>query len=365
MWTACLGVSASANSERGCQESEPALPGPGAVIQIAEVKAWPGWHKLGAYRRHGRLTLALLTGAVSLALLLPQINRWADFPDEDQYAWSGAYFLQRIGHSAFDPGSGTFADPGWSSTTYWALTQPMGARYLYGLVLGVTGKAVPAQPYDYPQRVLEPSEQYVGQEAARLDWDSRQAMRVTAAVSSALALGLIVLRLGWLGLYAVLAVLVAPQAGTNLVMGWAEGPLLLALALCVATYGRRGFGPMLAVAAAVKLTAVALWPLLLIPGCSGRGRWARLIGGLTCLGLWTLLEPPSWFARPWFGPLYLWLMLRDRLAEHAMQTALNSGSFFLSSRYALEGLFLCGIGAAAGLRICWGRWRACAPATVS
>jgi hypothetical protein len=273
-----------------------------------------------------------------------QIQQYAD-EDENEYGWTSSYYGSRLARLDFSPGTDLYGDPGWAPLSFWALTQPMGARYLYSIALGLSdqpGQAPPSPSFVPPH--------HPGPLAA----SARAAMRLMAIACASAGLGLIGWRLGWLGL-AVTAVFLALPAHVNLALGWAEGPLLLGAGLCVASYGKRWFPLALGLAAAFKLTALGLWPLIFVRGAAGR--WSRLVGAGLTLGVWTVLTPPSWF---FYGPLYLALMAWDRFEEYwvfqRVQIATQPG-LYAPSRYLWPFELAALVGLALALRWSVGRRR--------
>jgi hypothetical protein len=219
-----------------------------------------------------QLIPALLASSLTLVLLLPllytpahQIQQFAD-QDENEYGWTSRYYGERLARFDFSPGTDLYADPGWEPLSFWALTQPMGARYLCSAALGLSGQ--PEQTAPFPSFVPP-------QRPSPLTPAALVAMRLTAIACAAAGLGLIGWRLGWLGL-AVAAVFLPLPTHANLALGWAEGPLLLGAGLCVAGYGKRWFPVALGIAATFKLTALGLWPLIFLRGAAGR--WSRIVG---------------------------------------------------------------------------------------
>ena len=237
-------------------------------------------------------------------------------PDEDEYAWTAGYYGTRLFRLDFSPGSDAYTDPGWSPWSHWALTQPMGARLVYAVAYRITGVTPPPLP---PQFRQLGSRTWLEDASRALPAATRGMLRLAATLCAALGLALIAWRLSWWGMAAAVCFLALSSVRRDLALAWAEGPLMLGLGLCVLSYGTRWFGLATGLAATFKLTALGLWPLLLIPAASGRrGRWAtyKALAG-ACL-VWTVLDPPAWFAG---GPFYLAVMIFDRGAERARQAA--------------------------------------------
>lgn len=281
-------------------------------------------------------------------------------PDEDEYGWSAAYFGGRLAHLDFSPGDGD-SDPGWSPSTYWALTQPMATRLVYAIAMGTTDAPAPAaRPVFEPVRPLV----WRADQARVLDPETRLRLRFVATLCAAAGLALIAWRLQWWGLIASVVFLGLPHVRSDLALAWAEGPLLLGLGLSIAGLGRRWFGAAVGLAAGFKLTALGLWPLLLIPGANGRGRYGPLRGLLYALAVWTFLEPPSWFAG---GPLYLRFMLHMRVLNEFTQS--TQFGMYVPARYLWPAELLLLVGLAAFARHALGnglpalRWPQCRRAT--
>ncbi|HEY8691395.1 MAG TPA: hypothetical protein VIR57_01505 [Chloroflexota bacterium] len=281
-----------------------------------------------------RLGAALAVFVLALIVILPSASQLAPYPIEDEYGWGGAYFGARLLHLDFSPGPGTYDDPGWAAENHWTLTQPMASRFVFGLALAVSGSHTPPVPFDWRTANVNDPAHWYDNAQTMLSPAARWVMRLAAAVCAGLGLACIAARLGWAGALGGALFLLLPNVPTDLGYGWAEGPLLLGIGLCVLAYGKPWFGPALGLAAAFKLTALGLWPALLIPRSSGRGRWAMLLGAVGAAGMWTLFDPPSWFSG---GPLYLVLMLADRLGEHATQSRTMGGLFgeYFPTRYLL------------------------------
>ena len=150
--------------------------------------------------------------------------------------------------------------PGWDLGGYWALTQPMGGRFIYALAMGLTGAAAPTRAWDY--RGDQPADTMVPPE-------SLPVVRLAAVLCAALGLALVALRFSWRGSAAAALLLLIPHARADLTRAWAEGPLLLGLGLCAVAFGTRWFGVACGLPATATLTAVGLWPLLLWPRATG------------------------------------------------------------------------------------------------
>ena len=256
-----------------------------------------------------RVLPALVVAVVTVAALLPSVLTLPEHGDESHYAWSAAYYGGRL--ARFDlstEGTDEYYDPDWHPFGYWALTQPMGTRLIFAATLGITGQPAPVRPYAFG-RLDE------AQPDARLTPTARIILRLAASVCAAVGLALIAWRLGWPGAAAGLVLLLIPHVPADLAHAWAEGPLLLGFGLAVAAYGTRWFGVACGLAATTKLTALLLWPLLLLRPASGNGRWSVLTSTMSAVLVWTLLTPPAWYLG---GPFYLAVMLNNRRGEQAI-----------------------------------------------
>lgn len=256
---------------------------------------------------------AALTFVLAFALLTPSVLALPQDGDESQYAWSAAYFAGKIARLDFTrDGSDWLTDPGWSATSVWALTQPMGARFTYMLAMGLTGDPPPAASYDYG-RIDEP------QPDAVIPATTLLALRLTSAFCAALGLALLALRLGWRGLLASVLFLAMPSVRDSLALARAEGQLLLGFGLCAVTIGSRWFPAASATAAAFKLTALGLWPLLLWPAATGKWRRLPVLGPVVLASaLWGVLNPTTWYG---FGPASLVNMLGYRIFAFNYQSS--------------------------------------------
>lgn len=278
--------------------------------------------------RAGRLLLAVAVALLALGWSWPSALARGDEGDEDTYLWTAAYYGGRAARLDVSPGTDLLTDPGWSPTSYWALTQPMGARLVYAVALGVTGLPVSALPLSYYET---PEGDVFHGTLTHTPAETRPALRLVAALCGAIGLGLLTLRVGpWL-VPGILYLLWRGYIPDALSVAWAEGPLLLGYGIAAATWGTRWFGGAAGLAAAFKLTALGLWPLLLWPRSVGGGRW-WLRGPLAALGAWLLLEPPAWLAG---GPLYLVTMTLHRSMEFQRSSAGSPGGLMWSPHYSL------------------------------
>jgi len=262
-----------------------------------------------------RFRLPLAAAALALAVLAPQLGRFEQFHDEQQYAWSAGYYATQLRH--FDPsnrGTDAWLNPGWSPDSYWA--RAMATRYVYGAALAVTREAGPSRPFSY----TEPAPP----RATEISSGALRVMRGTAILLAAAGFALLAIRFRWRALAAEALLLAVPWFHDDLLRGWAESPLLFGFGLCAATWGTRAFPPLVGVCTAFKLTGLGLWPLLLLQRRMARWK-AILLAALT----WTLLTPQTWLNG---GPLRLIKHVQMRTAEYNAQTAEYDG-LFVPSRY--------------------------------
>jgi hypothetical protein len=269
---------------------------------------------------------AVCAFVLTVGALLPAARSEVQHPDEAQYVWSGAYYGRMVAKLDFRTAGGDeLLNPGWSPQSWWALTQPFGSRAVYAIALWISGTQPPARPYLYDDPAHEDAQ-------AVLSATALWATRLAAIACAALGLALIAWRLGWRGLAAGLVLLALPNTRGDLARAWAEGPLLFGFGLTIAAYGSRWLAPIVGLAAAFKLTGLALWPIAAVCAPIGRSRARHVLAVMSAAAVWTLLTPPAWFAG---GPLYLLRMLVDRRHEYAMASASNPGilGLFLPSRY--------------------------------
>jgi hypothetical protein len=201
----------------------------------------------------------------------------------------------------------------------------MGTTYLYSVALGLTGAAVPPEPYTYGNPARQGAE-------FRLARHTLFVARLAAAICAALGFAAIASRLRWRGVAVAAMLLAVPHVRDDLARAWAEGPLLLGFGLCVLAFGRPWFAPACGLAASFKLTALGLWPLLLWPRAVGR--WRPTIALAVAAAVWTSLTPPSWFSA---GPAFLLIKIVYRQQEASHQAVQYGGplGLFLPSRYFL------------------------------
>ncbi|HEX2987384.1 MAG TPA: hypothetical protein VHS06_04355 [Chloroflexota bacterium] len=258
-----------------------------------------------------RCLTAVVTFVMAAIALTPSALSLPQHIDEVQYAYISDYFGGKISRLDFTPVSGSdeWLDPGWSPSSFWALTQPMGPRYLYAAALGITQAPPPARPWIWGDFVSY-------NPLTQLTDGTRNTIRFTAVLLSALGLALIAYRLGWSAVVAIVVFLLIPHVREDLARGWAEGPLLFGLGLAAAAWGTRWFAPACGFAVAVKLNAL---PLLLLAfyGGFGRSRYRHILGVTVALVVWTILMPPAWYS---YGPAFLVLMILMRWVEFGSQS---------------------------------------------
>ena len=278
----------------------------------------PRWVRLSGRRR---VVLAGAVSAIAIVVLLP-IARSADqHPDEAQYGWSAAYFGSLAAHGDFSPtGPDLFLDPGWNPYSYWSSTTGMGARFWFAGALAITGSDAPTLPYSYT------SKKFQGPETL-LSSSSLLVLRIAAILAAALGLGLMAWRLGMPAVFGISIFLALPNVRDDLARAWAEGPLMLGFGMMVASYGSRFFAVACAVAATFKLTAIGLWPLVILGRANGGIRPWKAVAVL--LITWTVLTPQSWSI---LGLPDLSVMIAARANEFSGQSD-AAGGFFLPSRY--------------------------------
>jgi len=266
---------------------------------------------------------AILIALLAVAFLLPSVNL-DEHPDERMYVWKAAYYMGRLARLDFSPGC-SYADPGWEPLSFWAVEQPWGSHSIYAVVLAASGLPGPAAPYSYTDTAYQGPETSVPHTTLRL-------MRVTAMVCAAAGLASICFRLGWPAFSACLVFLAIPHVRYDLARAWAEGPLLLGIGLCVLAYGSPLFTPLVGIASGLKLTALALWPVVWF-AAPIRFRYLRhvLNVAITAVVL-ALTTPYSWLGG---GPFYIVILLMHRIQTYRHQSVEYGGpmGFFLPSRY--------------------------------
>ena len=258
-----------------------------------------------------RRALAFGVFVVTWPVLLPLAFSEPQHGDERQYVWNAGYYGGLIADGDFrhTAGADRFLDPAWDPNAWWSLTQPMGARFLLAAGIALADAPAPALPYDWDVAGTS----VLSGEATLIPPRTLIVARATAILAAALGLALLAWRFRGRGALACGLLLAVPGFRVQFAYAWAEGPLLLGFGLCALAYGSRWLGPALGLAATFKLTAVGLWPLLLLPGAQGRHRGWLFIGPVLTWATWLALEPPAWYSD--LGPLYLIRMLYIRAQE--------------------------------------------------
>jgi hypothetical protein len=267
----------------------------------------------------------LLVFIVTICALLPSALSLPQHGDEAQYGWSSAYYGGKAVRLDFSLNNrGDYRDPGWIPTARWALTQPMGTRWVYALTMAATNAPAPQLPQSFSDPALQGPDAYLVPYSLLM-------LRFAAILCAALGLAFIAWRYSPYGVVACLAFLFIPHVRDDLARAWAEGPLLLGLGLCALSYGTRWFAPLCGIASTFKLTALGLWPIAIWHGF-GKGRFRHLFGFLSTVIVWSILTPPSWFVG---GPPYVLMMLLHRSEIYASQSANEANLFglFLPTRY--------------------------------
>jgi len=258
------------------------------------------------------LLSALASFVLTMGALMPVTATLPEHSDETQYAWTAAYFSGRASRLDVSvrnplpppPSADSLIDPGWVPLSFWAICCPMAPRLVYGLALSTTGVSVPALPYHPAVPELRGTETVLPRHTLLV-------VRAAAVVCVGLGLAAVGARMGWRGVAASALFLAVPHVREDVARAWAEGPLVLALGLCVLSYGRGWFAAACGFAAACKLTALGLWPLLLWRPATG---WRPGIAVVSAAGIRTALMPPAWRL---YGPGYLVLMALFRVRENA------------------------------------------------
>jgi hypothetical protein len=270
-------------------------------------------------RASGRVLTATLAGALTASLILPYVFRASHNPDEDQYAWSAAYYGKKVLARDFSPhGADLWVDPGWDPRSYWG--RSMGTRAVYALGLATPWASAPDAPYSYTELDRQGPE-------TRLDRSSLIALRLLAMSCAILGAAMLAWRFGWPGVLSVGVLLVLPQNAENFARAWAAGPLLLAFGLVALAYGSRWFPFVLGAVSTVKFTAVGLWPLVLLRRAHG---WrSRGLALAATIATWVLLTPPAWYRD---GPGMLLTLAGVRVDEYSAGQSADGG-LFLPARY--------------------------------
>jgi hypothetical protein len=271
-----------------------------------------------------RLIPTLLVFVVTVCALLPSALSLPQHGDEKMYIWKAGYYGSRLAHLDFTPGTDGYRDPGWSPYSFWAFEQPLGSHLIYAAALGITHSQPPALPYSWVDPILQGPDTAIP-DATLID------MRLAAILCAALGAAMLALRFGWSGVVAFALLLAIPNVRNDLARAWAEGPLLLGFGLCAVTWCTRWLAPVCGIAAAFKLTAIALWPLMFWHGF-GQRRFSKVSAVVIAFFTWSLFSPTSWRAG---GPPYLIVTLVNRGSTYVGQSIDYGGpfGFFLPTRY--------------------------------
>lgn len=270
--------------------------------------------------------LALIIFIITLLALFPNIRVLDQHGDEKLYLWKAFYYSDRLIKRDFSQGTDPYLDPGFEPRSFWAWEQPFGSHWVYVLAMGISNTNPPELPYSYTDRALQGPE-------TNIPFNTLFAARLAAIICAAAGLAFLTLRFGWVGFISSVALLTFPFVRINLSRAWAEGPLLLGFGLCAISYKTRWFPIALGVAAAFKLTALALYPLLAITGsCGNEFRFRRILTTLVPPFIMSLLTPVSWF---FGGPFYLLLIFSQRFTTwlHQSKTIPTFGGVFFPDRY--------------------------------
>lgn len=272
--------------------------------------------------------IALIVLIVTVLVLHPNIEILDQHGDEKQYIWKAHYFAHRLVRLDFSPGTDLFLDPGFDPMSYWAWDQPYGSNLIYALSMGITQTPPPELPYSYndPATLQGPE--------TDIPPKTLLATRFAAVLCAALGLALLTLRFGWISAVAAVILLAFPATRDSFSRAWAEGPLMLGFGLCAAAWKTRWFPIALGAAIAFKLTALALWWLVFLPGsCGPEFRWRRILAFFTVPTVLSIMTPASWF---FGGPAFLVVLVYNRIIAWMTQSAVIPAAhgFFFPPRYA-------------------------------
>lgn len=296
-------------------------------------------------------TPAVVAATIMLIVAGSGVFTTSQHPDEDVYVWASGYLVHQVAtiDTKFEPDAEDwYPHPHWYPRSDWSLGMGTSTRILYGLGLVATpGTKSPELPYSWTLPAFQ------GPETAAAPGTLR-VMRLIAVLCAALGIGLVARRFGWAAVLAAVVILAVPGGIATFSRAWAEGPLLLGFGLCAAAYGTRWFAPALGLAATFKLTALGLWPLVLLR----RGRVIGLWQGLVAMvGVFVLLNPPSWVTG---GPLYIVQLFNYRATAWDGQ---SSDGAFIPSRYFWPFELALVLGAAWVVPRVVARYRASRPST--
>jgi hypothetical protein len=288
-----------------------------------------------------KTSLAVVVFLFTILRLYPYTKTMDQHGDERMYVWKAAYYFDRIVRLDFSTlEKDDYYDPGFSPTSFWAVEQPYGSHFLYALTMAISEKPAPAMPWGWAFASMQGPQTLIPAETLPF-------VRGTAIFTAALGLALITWRFGRAGALAAILLLMIPHVPQNLSLAWAEGPLLLGFGLCAISYRTRWFPVACGAAAAFKLTALGLWPLMFIRGANGKEfPWIRSLSIFTASLVWSILTPYSFSVG---GPPFLVAQLYYRIGSFFGQSGAYTGSvnLFLPKRYLwpieLAGLLLVSI----------------------
>lgn len=270
--------------------------------------------------------LALIIFTITLLVLFQNIRALDQHGDEKMYIWKAAYYSARLIKTDFSQGTDPYLDPGFNPKSFWAWEQTFGSHWIYAIAMGISNTQPPELPYSYTDSKLQGSE-------TNIPPNTLFAARLAAIICAAAGLAFLTLRFGWTGFISSIVLLSIPFIRDNFSRAWAEGPLMLGFGLCAISYKTRWFPIALGVAAAFKLTALALFPLIAITGSCGKEfHWRRYLSTLVPPFVVALLTPVSWF---FGGPFYLIMIILMRIETwlQQSQTTPTIGGIFFPDRY--------------------------------
>jgi hypothetical protein len=280
--------------------------------------------RLASFIRSGGqrlLTPPIAAAALMLVVAGHGVFTTSRHPDEDVYVWASGYLMHQIAtlDTRFDPEpEDPYSRSHWDPSSDWSQGMGTSTRLIYGLGLVATpGTRAPELPYSWTLPAFQGPETALAPGTLRL-------MRLIAVLCGAVGIALVARRFGWAAVLGAAVILGLPGGSTTFSRAWAEGPLLLGFGLCALAYGTRWFAPALGLGVTFKLTALGLWPLILVR----RGRVISLWQGLLAMvGVFVLLTPPSWVVA---GPPYLAVLIDYRFTQWGQQ---SSEGAFLPDRY--------------------------------
>lgn len=258
-----------------------------------------------------KVWLSIAIFIVSLFILVNNISDRDQHGDEKIYIWKSGYYGNRIISWNFSPGTNNFSDPGFNPSSFWAWEQPFGSHIIYALTMGITSSPPPALPYSYEDPNYQSPETLIPHKTLLTT-------RSTAALCAALGMSLLTMRFGWEAIFPLIILLAIPSTRDSFSRAWAEGPLMLGFGLCAISFRSRWFPYALGIATSFKLTALGLWPLLMMAdSCGKEFRWRKPISIVTSLLVFSFLNPISWF---FLGPLFIIIIIIFRILTWYQQS---------------------------------------------